>query len=97
MLGRGQEAQAEDGQKQRCSQIFPRRDSERGPNREELEEGEGGSRTYSRLVTEVSATELRLGIEGRVSPVEDNTWPPCQGQHQDQVAIRWRVAQTVRG
>lgn len=41
--------------------------------REELEEGEGGSRTYSRLVTEVSATELRLGIEGRVSPVEDKT------------------------
>ena len=31
-------------------------------------------------MTEVSATELRLGIEGRVSPVEDKTWPPCRGQ-----------------
>lgn len=47
-----------------------------------------GSRTYSRLVTEVSATELRLGIEGRVSPVEDRTWPPCRSHVRGQMAIR---------
>lgn len=68
--------------------------NQRGPNGEELEEGKVGSRTYSRLVTEVSATELRLGIEGRVSPAEDKTWPPCGDQGRGQTVIRSRVAQT---
>lgn len=67
--------------------------NQRGLNGEELEEGKVGSRTYSRLVTEVSATELRLGIEGRVSPVEDKTWPPCRDQGRGQTVIRSRVAQ----
>ena len=77
-----------EGQKQRCSRVFPRRDSERGPSRKERGEAGGGSRTYSRLVTEVSATELRLGMEGRVSPVEDKTWPPCRGHVRGQMAVR---------
>lgn len=36
------------------------------------------------MVTEVSATEFLLGIEGRVSPVEDRTWPPCKSQGSDE-------------
>lgn len=76
------------GQKQRGSQILPRRDSERGPSRKERGKAGGGSRTYSRLVTEVSATELRLGMEGRVSPEEDKTWPPCRGRVTGQMAVR---------
>lgn len=44
-------------------------------------------------MTDVSAIELRLGIEGRVRPVEDKTWPPCRGQDQSQIAVKWRVAQ----
>lgn len=72
---------------------FPRSDSERGPLGEELEEGETGSRTHSRLVTEVSAMEFRLGIEGRVSPVEDKTWPPWRDQDIGQTAIRWKVSE----
>lgn len=86
-----------EGKKQRCPQILAKRDAETGPSREELEKSEGGSRTYSRLVTEVSATELRLGIEGRVSPVEDKIWPPCRGQDRGQTAVRWKVAQRVKG
>lgn len=73
---------------------FPGSGSDGGLRGEELEEGEGGSRTYSRLVTEVSATEFRLGIEGRVSPAEDKTWPPWRGQDKGQMAIRLRVDQT---
>lgn len=67
--------------------------NQRGPNGEGLEEGKVGSRTYSKLVTEVSATELRLGIEGRASPAEDKTWPPCRDQGKGQTIIRLRVAQ----
>lgn len=85
------------GKKQKCPQIFPRRDAERGPKREELEELEGGSRTYNRFVTDVSAIELRLGIEGRVRPVEDKIWPPCWGQDRGQKASRLRVPQIVKG
>lgn len=73
---------------------FPRSDSERGPQGEELGEGEAGPRTYSRLVTEVSATEFRLGIEGRVSPVEDKTWPPWRDQDKGQRTIK---IECVRG
>lgn len=40
------------------------------------------------MVTEVSAMEFRLGIEGRVSPVEDKTWPPWRDQDIGQTAIR---------
>lgn len=52
------------------------------------EEGEGPSWTHNRLVTEVSATEFLLGIEGRPSPVEDKTWPPCGSQDRGQTRIR---------
>lgn len=76
---------------------FPEGMQREGPRREEFEKLEGDSRTYSRLVTDVSAMELRLGIEGRVRPVEDKIWPPCWGQDRGQKAISWRVAQTVKG
>lgn len=75
--GRARGHRPGEGQMQKCSHTsFPQNNSDRGLNGEKLKEGEAGSRTYSRLVTEVSATEFRLGIEGRVSPVEDKTWPP---------------------
>lgn len=32
--------------------------------------------------------ELRLGMEGRVSPEEDKTWPPCRGRVTGQMAVR---------
>lgn len=54
---------------------------------EELK-GKGASWTHNRLVTEVSATEFLLGIEGRVSPVEDKTWPPCRSQDVGQTRVR---------
>lgn len=48
--------------------------SPEGSGETELKEEEGGHPwTHNRLVTEVSAIEFLLGIEGRVSPVEDKT------------------------
>ena len=88
MLGRGWEAQARGRAEAEVLRVFPRKDSERGPSRKERGEAGEGSRTYSRLVTEVSATEFRLGMEGRVSPVEDTTWPPCRGHVRGQMAVR---------
>lgn len=92
-LGKGPEAQARGRAEAEVLADFPRGGSERGPNGEELEEGETGSRTYSRLVTEVSATEFRLGIEGSVSLVEDKTWPPWRDQEKGQMAIRLKVSE----
>lgn len=80
VLGKGQEAQARGRAETKVLTNFPRSDLDREVNGEKFEEGEVGSRTYSRLVTEVSATEFRLGIDGRVSPVEDKMWPPWRGQ-----------------
>lgn len=88
MLGRGREAWPGGRAEAEVLTDLPQRDSERGPSREEPGEAGEGSRTYSRLVTEVSAMELRLGIEGRVSPVEDRTWPPCRSHVRGQMAIR---------
>lgn len=93
MPGKGQEAQGRGRAEAEVLTHFPRSDSERGPKGEELEEGESGSGTYSRLVTEVSATELRLGIEGSVSPVEDKTWPPWRDQDKGQRTIRLSVSE----
>lgn len=65
-----------------CGCLLPR-----GIWGEELK-GKGASWTHSRLVTEVSAIEFLLGIEGRVSPVEDKTWPPCRSQDGGQTRVR---------
>lgn len=93
MLGKGQEAWVGERAEAEVLTNFPRSDSERGPQGEELGEGEAGPRTYRRLVTEVSATEFRLGIEGRVSPVEDKTWPPWRDQDKGQRTIRLNVSE----
>lgn len=93
MLGKAQEAQVRGKAEAEVLINFPRSDSERGPMGEELEEGETDSGTYSRLVTEVSATEFRLGIEGRVSPVDDKTWPPWRDQDKGQRTIRLNVSE----
>lgn len=51
-----------------CWWILPRGIWEKSSRK-----GKGALWTHNRLVTEVSATEFLLGIEGRVSPVEDKT------------------------